>query len=296
MSTIGLIGLFVAGLAALIGSFLAISTVNLEALNPWFETMGTRSMGPTSAPLPTALSTSTFWEAMSTPNLSFCDSFVSPELAAATPTGTSTFAFVFEEEEDDWEDFTEESAADELIRQLGHLWQLLRRAVLRLLVNFNRFLKKRPYLGCEKRCEKSSRHFSWRILPIARSRPHGRSVTRCPVRPNYALRHAVFGLPTLRSATLSAAAPVALPSPSLPPLPSWPGSPPYSLSAFIARIRDLQQEVKDLKGQFQEMQRRQSAAASPVASDLPGAQPIFGMGSAPLQPSGFGDGSECNVD
>ncbi|MCJ1266418.1 hypothetical protein MMC22_006303 [Lobaria immixta] len=212
---------------------------------------------------------------------------------AGNANGNTNLRLCFEEE-DDGEAFAEESAAEGLVRQLWHLWQLLRQTVLRLLVNFNSFLKKHPYLGGENRCEKPSRHFSRRILPITRSHPHGRSVTRRPVQRNYALRRAVFGLPALRSAPPPASAPVAPPSPSLPPLPSWPDSPPYPLSAFITRIRDLQQEVKDLKGQIQEMQHHQSTATRRVASGLPGAQHVCGTGSAPLQPTGFGGGFEYN--
>lgn len=121
---------------------------------------GDRPITPTPALLPTALPTPTFWEAIPTLNLSFADAFIPPATQTPTPTPIPTFAFVFEEEHDG-EAFTEESAAEGLVRQLWHLWQLLRQTVLRLLVNFNSFLKKHPYLGGEKRCEKPSRHFSW---------------------------------------------------------------------------------------------------------------------------------------
>ena len=224
LSTMGLISLVVASLAALIGSFLTITTVNLEALNPWLETLGTRPMGPTPAPSPTAIATPAFWEAIPQHNLTltFSDPFVSPETAPPTP----PFAFVLEEE-DDWESFTEALATEELFRQLGNLWLLVRRTVLVIVVNLNAFQWMHPYAGCDKQFEKPRDPHPWRVLP--------------------------FGpLPSL--------APVVappLPSPSLPSMHEWPASPLYPLAAFIERIRDLQNEVKDLKGEIEGLRRRQ---------------------------------------
>lgn len=46
-------------------------------------------------------------------------------------------------------------------------------------------------------------------------------------------------------------------------------APPYPLSAFIARIGDLQQEVKELKAEIEEVRRRESGGCSPCRPHRP---------------------------
>ena len=284
----GLVCLLVASLTALIGSFLAITTVHLEALNPWLETVGTRPMGPAPVPSPMALVTlplvapplvsSPLWEAIPQHNLTltFTDPFVSPETAPPTP----PFAFIWKEE-DDGEDFAEESATGELFRRLVNLLRLVRRTVLVLAVNINAFQWMHPSAGCEQQFEEPMEPRPWQVVP---RRLRRRLVSRRPAR--RALGRAVFGLPSGPLPFLAAVVAPPAPSASLPSLHEWPASPPYPLGPFIDKIRDLQSEVKDLKGQIKELRRCQSPPADqPVASGSSGAQPALVAGTAPLRPT-----------
>ncbi|MCJ1267290.1 hypothetical protein MMC22_007175 [Lobaria immixta] len=279
----GCLGLLVASLAALLGSFLTITTVNLEALNPWLETLGTRPMGPTPVPSPMALVTlplvtpplftPPLWEAIPQHNLTltFTDPFVSPGTAPPTP----PFAFVLDEEEDDWATF-----AEELFGQLRNLLQLVRRAVLFLAVNINAFQWMHPSAGCEQHFEEPMEPRPWQVVRRLRRR----LVSRRPAR--RALGRAVFGLPSGPLPFLAAVVAPPAPSASLPSLHDWPASPPYPLGPFIDKIRELQNEVKDLKGQIKELRRCQSPPADqPVASGSSGAQPALVAGTAPPRPA-----------
>lgn len=273
----GLFSLVIAKPAALIGTFLAMSSTKFEGLNPWFDTLGIGQSHRLLHSYPRHSRLRPFGKRF-------------PLSTSPSPTLLSRRQRKRQHQRQYQPSplFSKKSTTGKPLRR--------NRRPRDWFGNFGIFGSCYVKRSLEARSDARSRAaiFLGRILPITRSRPHGRSVTRRPVSRNYALRRAVFGLPALRSAPPPAAAPVAPPSPSLLPIPSWPDSPPYPLSAFSTRIRDLQQEVKDLKGQLQEMQRRQSTAARRVASGLPGVQHVFGTGSAPLQPTGFGGGFEYN--
>lgn len=177
------LNMILAGLTALIATFLSLSPTDLHGLAPWFITLSTRPVERAPSVSRKAVMIPDYWDQDTTRNLTYLDTFATdisrPDFSPPPPLPNVFSALSAEEDVEDEE--PEEQHTEE---QLRELWQLFRQALLRLCAGLNDFVMEHPYLqsakvDCLGRCNlrriciRNRLHRHRRLCRQIRFRHHG---------------------------------------------------------------------------------------------------------------------------
>ncbi|MCJ1465540.1 hypothetical protein MMC07_004158 [Pseudocyphellaria aurata] len=287
-----LFNLIIAGLTAILVSFLSLSPNVFHGLVPWIERLSTPPMSPS----PSAY-TAAMWEEIPWVNLSAVDLASPPPTTPApsfstddkddqepfvVPTPASSFSV---DDDDDQEAPPPESEEPKWEEALGELWRVFKEALLILMMSNHQFLLEYPWIaGSKPTCHLRRVH----RLPRARlpGRSRGRVLSSSLIRrPRAARTRARVYPPAPASPVVSPpASPTASsPTPASPTVPLAssppPTSPPPPTPPKERRATDRRQQDR-----IDELERTVAQLTSELEKMRVAALPTSPVAAAPLPP------------